>query len=67
MEETQDQFPQKEQDSEATQSQADTVPGAEPEFEFGGSAYDSSKNPFLTRGCCNSPEPHQKQAPDWDI
>ncbi|MCX6242715.1 MAG: regulatory iron-sulfur-containing complex subunit RicT [Bacteroidetes bacterium] len=61
MEETQDQFPQKEQDSEATQSQADTVPGAEPEFEFGGSAYDSSKNPFLTRGCCNSPEPHQKQ------
>jgi len=38
----------------------ETVPIAEPELEFGGSNYDSSKNPFLTRGCCGTPTPSQK-------
>ena len=46
--------------AEEEQPQVEIVPGTEPELEFGGSAYDSSKNPFLSRGCCGSPEPHQK-------
>jgi len=46
--------------AEEEQPEAEIVPGTEPEPEFGGSSYDSSKNPFLTRGCCGSPEPHQK-------
>jgi len=45
---------------EAVQPQADTVPGTEAEIEFGGSNYDSSGNPFLTRGCCGIPLPNQK-------
>ncbi|MCX6280880.1 MAG: regulatory iron-sulfur-containing complex subunit RicT [Bacteroidetes bacterium] len=44
----------------AGQPPVDTVPGTEPEIEFGGSTYDSSKNPFLSRGCCGAPAPHQK-------
>jgi cell fate regulator YaaT (PSP1 superfamily) len=46
--------------AEEEQPQVEIVPGTEPELEFGGSIYDSSKNPFLSRGCCGSPEPHQK-------
>ncbi len=47
-------------DTEEELPQVEIVPGTEPELEFGGSTYDSSKNPFLSRGCCGAPEPHQK-------
>ena len=42
------------------QQPSDSLPGNEPELEIRGSTYDSSKNPFLTRGCCAAPAPHQK-------
>jgi len=42
------------------QTQPDTVPINDPELEFSGTSYDSSKNPFLTRGCCGTPIPSQK-------
>jgi len=47
---------------ESVQSQSDNVPIAEPELEYRGSTYDSSLNPFLTRGCCGIPEPSQKNS-----
>ena len=38
----------------------DNAPVTEPDIEFRGSTYDSSLNPFLTRGCCGTPAPSQK-------
>ncbi|MEI6889841.1 MAG: PSP1 domain-containing protein [Bacteroidales bacterium] len=46
--------------AEAGEPDVETVPGAEPDLEFGGSRYDPSKNPFLTRGCCGAPALHEK-------
>lgn len=69
MEEPQDQNPAQEPRPQPEPSQApaqdenqqaQTVPIAEPEIEFRGPSYDSSGNPFLTRGCCGAPSPYQK-------
>lgn len=45
---------------QAEDAESRNVPMAETETELRGPSYDSSGNPFLSRGCCGSPSPYQK-------
>jgi cell fate regulator YaaT (PSP1 superfamily) len=44
-----------------TQEMQETSPAVEPDMELRSRDYDSSKNPFLTRGCCGTPQPQQSR------